>query len=76
MHYRCTNPNIVRYERYGGRGIRVCDQWKEYKVFKEWALSNGYTDNLTIDRIDSDGNYEPNNCQWLTKSENTRKMYV
>ena len=50
--------------------MRVCDEWLEYKGFKAWAITNGYADNLTIDRIDSNGNYEPENCQWITLAEN------
>lgn len=73
---RCYNSNEQHYHRYGGRGITVCDEWKnDYVVFKKWALSNGYENNLTIDRINNDGNYEPNNCQWITRSENTKKYW-
>lgn len=74
MKYRCYGSNGKKYKYYGGRNIRVCDEWKnDYAVFKAWALVNGYQDYLTIDRIDNEGHYEPSNCQWLTKSENTRK---
>ncbi len=70
---RCTNPRNKKYSRYGGRGISVCEAWRDYAVFREWATANGYGNDLEIDRIDNDGNYEPGNCQWLTKSENSRK---
>jgi hypothetical protein len=69
MRYRCEKEYASKYEYYGGRGIRVCQEWQDYSVFKEWALANGYNDNLTIDRINSDGNYEPSNCQWITRKE-------
>lgn len=72
MCLRCSNPKISRYSRYGGRGIKVCDEWKDFFVFKEWAMSNGYKDNLTIDRENGNGNYEPGNCRWLTKTENNK----
>lgn len=75
MRERCHNPHKLLYERYGGRGICICEEWNDYLVFKEWALNNGYTDDLTIDRIENDGNYEPSNCQWITKSENSKKMF-
>lgn len=64
-------------ELYGGRGIRICREWaNEYLVFKKWALSHGYEDDLTIDRIDSSGGYSPENCQWLSNSENVKKRWV
>jgi len=70
---RCFNPKQQNYKRYGGKGIKICDEWKNsYLTFKSWALANGYRHNLTIDRIDSDGNYCPENCHWLTLSENSR----
>ncbi len=76
MKSRCFRKNHHKYKYYGGRGITVCPAWRSnYLIFKEWALANGYADHLTIDRIDNDGNYEPNNCQWLTRSENSKKQW-
>ena len=69
MKYRCENKNGTKYNCYGGRGISVCDEWKDFNAFKEWALSNGYDDTLTLDRIDTDGNYEPSNCRFITIQE-------
>jgi len=70
MKRRCYNPNDQAYENYGGRGIIVCEQWeKSFVMFEIWAKMRGYKDNLTIDRIENDGNYEPSNCRWVTKTE-------
>lgn len=76
MRSRCNTPSRPDYAHYGGRGITVCDEWKNYVAFKEWALSNGYADNLTLDRIDVNGNYEPLNCRWATQSEQMRNTRV
>lgn len=73
MCQRYSNPNNPCYKNYGGRGIIICNEWKNYQSFKDWALQNGYQQGLTIDRIDNNGNYEPSNCQWITGSENSKK---
>lgn len=71
---RCNNPNNPSYIKwYGAKGVKVCDEWNDsYIPFKEWALSHGYEENLSIDRIDPYGNYEPSNCRWATAAEQAR----
>lgn len=69
MHYRCESEKHSHYKHYGGRGIRVCEEWNSFVYFAKWAIENGYNENLTLDRIDVDANYEPNNCQWATRKE-------
>ena len=79
MKSRCMRPTSTAYQNYGGRGIAVCKEWLDYPTFKKWALTNGYSDNLTIDRINNDGNYEPSNCRWATlkiQGNNTRHNVV
>ena len=71
MLTRCRNKDATSYYRYGGRGISVCDEWYKYSSFKTFALNNGYRENLTIDRIDNNGNYEPSNIRFVTMKENT-----
>lgn len=67
---RCYNPHDARYERYGGRGITVCDEWKNsFESFYDWAIANGYSESLTIDRRDNDKGYSPDNCRWATNKE-------
>jgi hypothetical protein len=76
MRRRCGNPNSHNYKYYGGKGVRVCDEWNSnYENFRDWARENGYEDNLTIDRIDSDGNYEPSNCRFITAIQNIKRIY-
>lgn len=83
MKRRCNNPKDSHYDTYGGKGIRVCEEWNEYEHFKNWAYANGYDDSAefqkcTLDRIDNDGDYEPSNCRWVDKiaqANNTSKNH-
>ena len=78
MLQRCELATSTSYERYGALGISVCEEWHSFEVFAKWALENGYSDKLTIDRIDSKGNYEPNNCRWagVIEQNNNQKSNV
>lgn len=70
MKTRCFNPKVREWHRYGGRGITMCDEWKNsFEKFRDWALQNGYKPYLSIDRINNNGNYEPSNCRWATAKE-------
>lgn len=74
MHKRCEDPKRDHYDRYGGLGICVCAEWSDFFTFKLWAITHGYTDDLSIDRIDGDGNYETSNCQWITQKQQMQNI--
>lgn len=74
MKKRCINPNSHAYERYGGREITVCNEWMDFPPFYKWAIANGYEEDLTIERKNNDGNYEPSNCVWATYKIQARNM--
>lgn len=79
MVNRCTNPNNPAYKDYGGRGIAVCNEWRDFKEFHRWAVENGYSDSLQIDRIDNDRGYYPDNCRWadrVTQANNKRTNVI
>ena len=74
MKSRCYNPRSLTYKNWGGKGIKICDEWlKDPGNFERWAFENGYADNLTIDRIDANKDYCPENCRWVTRAENSSK---
>lgn len=70
MKQRCSNPKASHYEYYGGKGISVCREWRDsFSSFREWAFANGYDERLTLDRIERDKDYCPENCRWITQTE-------
>lgn len=79
MRQRCNNPNNKDYVNYGARGIKICDEWNDYAEFVKWAISSGYRDNVTIERVDVDGDYCPVNCTWVANElqalNTTRNVY-
>lgn len=79
MRERCNTPTSSNYKKYGGRGIKICSEWDDFAVFREWALSHGYSDDLTLDRIDNGKGYSPDNCRWTTyleQAQNTRNTKI
>ncbi len=76
MRRRCRSAGAKDAEYYYGKGIKVCDEWNKFENFRTWALDNGYREELTIDRVDSDKDYCPDNCQWITQGENTRRSHL
>lgn len=77
MKYRCFNKNCKQFNDYGGRGISICEEWRNnFMSFYNWSISNGYKDGLSIDRINNDGNYEPSNCRFVTKTIQQRNQRI
>lgn len=77
MHNRCYQKTYHAYCHYGGRGISICSEWlHDFKCFYDWSMANGYADNLSIDRIDVNGNYEPSNCRWITQKEQLKNRRI
>lgn len=74
MRKRCHTPSDTVYKYYGGKGIGICEEWDNYDVFRWWAILHGYRDDLVLDRLDPEADYCPENCEWITKSENSRRM--
>lgn len=77
MKQRCYNPNDSVYKWYGGKGVSICKEWKDSFVeFQKWSYANGYKEGLSIERVNSNGNYEPSNCEWITRSENSTRSNI
>lgn len=77
MKQRCYNSKSTGFKHYGGRGISMCDEWQsDFMTFYNWSINNGYREDLSIDRIDVNGNYEPSNCRWITMKEQQRNTTV
>jgi hypothetical protein len=75
MKQRCRNTNNKNYRDYGGRGIKICDEWlHDFQTFYDWAMANGYHEGLSIDRVDVNGAYNPSNCRWISQKEQTNNM--
>jgi len=72
MRQRCNDHNAINYKNYGGRGISICSEWNDFAAFRIWAFNNGYAENLTLDRIDNDLGYSPDNCRWSTYKEQAK----
>lgn len=72
MLQRCEYPKHEAYANYGGRGISICKEWHDFEVFRDWAIGNGYSNSVTIDRINVDGDYSPDNCKWSTRKEQAK----
>lgn len=73
MRQRCKNPNAQNYKWYGGKGIQVDPEWDDYVIFRQWAIDNGWREDLELDRIDSNDDYKPSNCEFITHAENIRR---
>lgn len=77
MRKRCYYSKYIEFENYGGRGISICDEWRNnFESFYKWAINNGYADNLSIDRINVNANYEPSNCRWADRKQQSRNTSV